>query len=90
MTYEIDWASDSVKTVQETHDEAADALPDDLLEEKIFAEQYEKKLMEQLDDNTLARIFSGVSDSVSNKKQQLTEQPHEITRSNSCQQRSLK
>lgn len=67
LTYKIDWASDSVKTIQETHDEAADALPEDLLEERALAEQYEKKLMEQLDDNTLARIFSKLSDSVRNK-----------------------
>jgi hypothetical protein len=30
-----------------------------VLEEKIFVERYEKKLMEQLDDDLLARIFSG-------------------------------
>ena len=67
LSYGMDWASDSVDTVRETRERAADDLPDDLLEEKTFTEQYEKKIMEQLDDNTLARIFSGLSHSARNK-----------------------
>ena len=37
----------------------ADELPEDVLEEKIFVERCENKLMEQLDDDLLARIFPG-------------------------------
>jgi hypothetical protein len=58
LTYEVDWAANSMIIVQDAHNDA-DELPEDVLEEKIFIERYEKKLLEQLDDDLLARIFPG-------------------------------
>ncbi len=66
LTCEVDWTSNSIITVQQSQNEA-NALPEDVLDEKIFAEQYEKKLMEQLDDSTLTRIFSGLCDAVKDR-----------------------
>ena len=58
LTYEVDWPTNSISIVQDEHTDA-DELPEDVLEEKIFVEQYEKKLMEQIDDDLLVRIFTG-------------------------------
>ena len=58
LTYEVDWAANSMSIVHNTYKDA-DELPEDVLEEKIFVERCENKLMEQLDDDLLARIFPG-------------------------------
>jgi mRNA-degrading endonuclease YafQ of YafQ-DinJ toxin-antitoxin module len=58
LTYELDWAANSMSIVHTT-DKDADELPEDVLEEKIFVERYEKKLMAQIDDELLASIFTG-------------------------------
>ena len=58
LTYEVDWAANAMSIVRDSHNDA-DELPEDVLEEKIFVERYEKKLLEQLDDELLARIFTG-------------------------------
>ena len=58
LTYEVDWAANSISIVQDDHSDAGE-LPEDVLEEKIFVEQYEKKLMEQIDDDLLVRLFTG-------------------------------
>jgi hypothetical protein len=36
-----------------------DVLPEDVLEEKRFVEQYEQRLMKQVDDDLITRVFSG-------------------------------
>lgn len=65
--YEIDWAANSISLVQDSHNDA-DELPEDVLEEKTFVERYENKLMEQLDDGLLVRIFSGLQGKEQDKK----------------------
>jgi len=59
LSYEVDDATHTSIIVPEAGKERD--TPGDVLEEKIFVERYEKKLMEQLDDDLLARIFPGWS-----------------------------
>jgi hypothetical protein len=40
-------------------DKDRDTLPGDVLAEEIFVERYEKKLMAQVDNDLLRRIFPG-------------------------------
>ena len=58
LSYEVDYTTHTISVVQDAG-EGADVLPEDVLEAKKFVEQYEQKLMRQLDDDLLARIFSG-------------------------------
>ena len=58
LSYEVDNTTLTISVVQDA-DEGADVLPEDLLEVQKFVEQHEQKLMGQLDDDLLARIFSG-------------------------------
>ena len=54
----LDQTTHAVTVVQEI-DEDGDTLPEDVREARKFAENHEQELMKQLDDDLLARIFSG-------------------------------
>lgn len=58
LSYEVDDSTHASIIAPEAGKDR-DTLPGDVLEEKIFVERYEKKLLEQLDDDLLKRIFTG-------------------------------
>jgi len=58
LSYEVDHMTHAISVVQDAAAES-DVLPEDVLEAKKFVEQYEQKLMRQLNEDLLARIFSG-------------------------------
>lgn len=58
LTYEVDRTANSMSIVHDAHNDA-DEMPEDMMEEKIFVERYEKKLLALLDDDLLAKIFPG-------------------------------
>jgi len=58
LSYEVDHTTHAITVIQDAV-EGADVLPEDVLEAKKFMERYEQELMRQLDDDLLARIFSG-------------------------------
>ena len=58
LSYEVDDATHASIIAPEACKDR-DNLPGDVMEEKIFVERYEKKLLEQLDDDLLTRIFPG-------------------------------
>ena len=59
LRYEVDQATYKISIVQGARNDAAE-FPEDVMEEKKFVERYEKELLQQLDDDLLARIFSGL------------------------------
>ena len=58
LSYEVDEANHTSIIAPKAYIDH-NTLPGDVLEEKIFVERYEKKLLEQLDDDLLKRIFTG-------------------------------
>jgi hypothetical protein len=58
LSYELDHTTHAITVVQDI-DKNGDALPEDVREVREFSENYEEALMRQLDDDLLARIFSG-------------------------------
>jgi hypothetical protein len=58
LSYEVDHSTHAISVVQDAGEDAA-ALPEDVREAREFVDRYEQELMRQLDDDLLARIFSG-------------------------------
>jgi hypothetical protein len=58
LSCEVDHATHSVSVVQDAGADG-ETLPEDVLEAKKFVERYERELMRQLDEDLLAKIFSG-------------------------------
>jgi hypothetical protein len=54
----VDHTTHAINVVQDAGADG-DVLPEDVLEAKKFVERYEQELMKQLEDDLLARIFSG-------------------------------
>jgi hypothetical protein len=58
LSYEVDHSTHAVSVVQDAGADG-ETLPEDVLEAKKFVERYERELMRQLDEDLLAKIFSG-------------------------------
>jgi len=58
LSYEVDHTTHTISVVQDAGADG-DVLPEDVLETKRFVQRYEQELMKHLDDDLLARIFSG-------------------------------
>jgi hypothetical protein len=58
LYYELDHTTRAITVVQDI-DKNGNALPEDVREAREFAVNYEEELMRRLDDDLLARIFSG-------------------------------
>jgi hypothetical protein len=58
LSYEVDHTTHTISVVQDAGADG-DVLPEDVLEARQFVERYERELMKHLDDDLLARIFSG-------------------------------
>lgn len=58
LSYELDQTTRALTVVQDISEDDY-ALPEDVREARKFAEDYEEKLMGRLDDEMLARIFTG-------------------------------
>lgn len=58
LSYELNQKTRAITVVQDAG-QGDDALPKDVLEARKFVEHYEQKLMKQLDEDILERIFSG-------------------------------
>ena len=58
LSYELDQTTHAITVVRDI-DEDGDTLPEDVREARKFAERHEQELMKQLDEDLLARIFTG-------------------------------
>ena len=58
LTYKIEHSANIVKLSRESP-EQDDDLPPDVREQRKFIEEYEAEFMQQLDENTLLKIFPG-------------------------------
>jgi hypothetical protein len=58
LSYEVDQMTHAINVILDSGADG-DVLPEDVLEEKRFVEQYEQRLMKQVDDDLITRVFSG-------------------------------
>ncbi|MEW6110364.1 MAG: hypothetical protein AB1632_14530 [Nitrospirota bacterium] len=58
LTYGVDRATDPVSVLHDGSRQVC-SLPEDVLEEQKYIEEYEDKLMKRIDENVLCKIFPG-------------------------------